>query len=182
MGYVWASQIDLPNVKLKKASIYSFVLMFALLLQSAARHEYYVSVATAEYNSKEKVLEVGLKVFTDDLERTISTNTEMPVKLSDAKQSADADDFLAEYLEQRFVIARNGKLQELTYVGKEVGVDETWLYFQLKMPASGTFWVKHTVLFDVFPSQVNIVHFEVNGNKQSHYFTADKPQIELTLP
>lgn len=182
MGYVCASQNHLVIYHLKKAGRYSFMLMLALLLQSAARHDYFVSVATADYNAKSKVLEVGLKVFTDDLERTITTNTGAPIKLSDPNQSASADEFLAEYLEQRFVVTRNSKLQELIYVGKEVGVDETYLYFEIKMPASGTFWVKNSVLMDVFPEQVNIIHVTVNGQKQSHYFKADKPQIELTLP
>lgn len=180
MGYVCATQ----NIfhPLKKASYIGLICLLAVLLQGAARHEYYVSVATAEYNEKAKVLEVGLKVFTDDLERTIKQNTGQEVKVSDAKQSASADDFLAEYLEQRFMITKGGKLQELTYIGKEAGVDETWLYFQITMPGSGTFWLKHTVMFDVFPAQVNIVHFNTNGNRQSQYFNVDKPQVELILP
>jgi hypothetical protein len=181
LGYVCAKLIAAAP-KLKKIGYLSIAALLVLLLQSATRHEYYVSVATAEYNAKDGVLEVGLKVFTDDLERTINQNTAQQLKLSDAKQSTAADDFLAEYLEQRFVLTKAGKLLELIYVGKEVGLDETWLYFQIAMPASGTFWLKHAVLMDAFPSQVNIVHFEVNGKKQSQYFTADKPQIELTLP
>lgn len=179
---MFAPQLITPAPKLKKVGYLGFICLLFLGLQSATRHEYYVSVATAEYNAKDGVLEVGLKVFTDDLERTINQNTAQQLKLSDAKQSASADEFLAEYLEQRFVLTKAGKLLELIYVGKEVGLDETWLYFQIAMPASGTLWMKHTVLFDVFPSQVNIVHFEVNGKKQSQYFTRDKPQIELTLP
>ena len=154
----------------------------AFTLSGSMLHEYYVSVARARYNAESKRLEVGLKVFTDDLERTLGQLTGEPVKLSNPKESNAAEEPLATYLEQRFLVMQGGKLMEQFFVGMEPGPDETWLYFEIAMPASGTFSIKNTVLFDVFPAQVNILHLDVNGHQQSQYFNADQPLIDVTLP
>jgi len=157
-------------------------LLLACLLPGFALHEYYVSVARANYNVKSKRLEVGLKVFTDDLEKTLLQLSGEPFQLSDPKESDAAEDELATYLEEHFVVMQNGKLMELFFLGIEPGPDETWLYFEVAMPASGNFTFKNTVLFEVFPAQINILHLNVNGHEQSQYFNANTPLIELTLP
>jgi hypothetical protein len=122
-----------------------------------------------------------MKLFTDDLERTILEVNGEPLKLSDAEEAELADDFFETYLESRFVVLQNAKLQPIAFLGSEPGPDETWLYFEIEMPQSGTFSVKNTVLFDVFPAQINIVHFKVNGKEQSHYFNANQPEINITF-
>ena len=157
------------------------ICVLLLALPSGALHEYYVSVARANYNAKDHKLEVGLKVFTDDLESTLQILAGEPIKLSDPKESAAAEEPLSAYLENRFVIMQGAVLQELLFLGIEAGPDETWLYFEIEMPPSGTFTVKNTLLFDVFPAQVNIIHFNVNDQQQSHYFTQDQPLIEVTF-
>lgn len=159
----------------------STVLLF-MALSGSALHEYYVSVARANYNPESERLEVGLKLFTDDLEKMVEQLTGEPLKLSDPKESDAAEEPFATYLEQRFVVMQDGKLMELFFVGMEPGPDETWLYFEIAMPASGTFGIKNTVLFDVIPAQVNILHLNVSGREQSHYFNANQPLIDVVLP
>ncbi len=166
---------------MKQFRFLAFGLLIVLGLTATALHEYYVSVTHANYNPETEKLELGIKLFTDDLERTILVNSEEAIKLSDASFGDDADEFFAEYLEKNLLFTQGGKVQELTYVGFEPGPDETWLFAEITMPASGTFEVKHTVLFDVFPEQINIVHFKVNGKEQSHYFNKTQPLKEITL-
>jgi hypothetical protein len=158
-----------------------FLLLVVPLILSAVLHEYYVSVTRANYNPASARLEISMKLFTDDLERTITDNTGEVLKLSSPDDTDEAEEFFEEYLHGRFTITQDGNLKELTFIGFEPGPDETWLYAEIKMPARGTFLVKNTVLFDVFPEQINIMHLKANMSEQSHYFNADKPQIEITL-
>lgn len=158
------------------------IFSIAYLLLAASLHEYYVSVAQAKYNTESQSLEVGIKVFTDDLERALTQQLGAPVKLSDATQRRAIEDALSAYLETHFVVTQQNVLQEFNWVGLEPGADETWLYFEIFMPASGTFTMKNTVLFEAFPAQINIVHLEVGAHKQSHYFNSQKAALEITLP
>lgn len=156
--------------------------MVALALTGGMLHDYFITVARAKYNAKSAQLEVGLKVFTDDLEKTLEKLVGEPVKLSNPKAREAAEEPLSVYLQQRFVVMQGATLMEQLFLGIETNPDETWLYFEVDMPASGAFSVKNTVLFDIFPSQVNILHLNVNGQEQSHYFTAQTPLIEIELP
>jgi len=151
------------------------------VLLSAALHEYYVSVTRANYNPASARLEISMKLFTDDLERTITENTGEVLKLSDVDDADAAEEFFDAYLRSQLTFTQDGNLKELTFIGFEPGPDETWLYAEIEMPARGTFLVKNTMLFDVFSEQINIMHIKANMSEQSHYFNADKPQIEITL-
>jgi hypothetical protein len=71
-----------------------YLLIFsAPMLLSADIHEYYVSVTRANYNPASARLEISMKLFTDDLERTITQNTGEVLKLSSIEDAASAEDF-----------------------------------------------------------------------------------------
>jgi hypothetical protein len=159
-----------------------YLLIFsAPMLLSADIHEYYVSVTRANYNPASARLEISMKLFTDDLERTITQNSGEVLKLSSIEDAASAEDFFVDYMGTQFTVIQDGELMDFTFIGFEPGPDETWLYAEIKMPPQGAFVFKNTLLFDVFPEQINIMHLKANNAEQSHYFTGDKPQIQITL-
>jgi hypothetical protein len=162
-------------------SFFRYFLLAVPLLLSADLHEYYVSVTRANYNPASARLEVSMKLFTDDLERTITQNTGQALKLSSYEDADQAEAFFDDYMSKQFTVTHNSNLMDFTFIGFEPGPDETWLYAEIEMPARGNFNVKNTVLFDVFPEQINILHLKANNIEQSHYFNADKPLLTITL-
>jgi hypothetical protein len=140
-----------------------------------------VSVSQAEYNVKSNRLEVGLKVFTDDLERVIYSRSNQKLLLNQPADRQKAADFLVSYLPEQFELIQKGKKMSLFFVGLEPGPDETWVYFEIKMPGNGSFEVKNTIFFDEFPAQINILHLEINQKNLSYYFSTDKPLINVNI-
>lgn len=151
-----------------------------VLCSAGAKHEYYVSITQAEQNVKTKVIEVSIKVFTDDLERCYNINTQQVIMLNDLKQRKLAEEFLENYLAEHFVFISGKNVIDQTFVGFEAGPDETIIYLEMQ-PPTRTFSVKHTVLFDAFKDQINIMHLTANGRQQSFYFSMNKPLLEITL-
>jgi hypothetical protein len=61
-----------------------------------------------------------------------------------------------------------GKLQTLNFIGYEKEEEAVWCYLEIKnaeMPKLIT--VENTLLYDFLPAQMNMVHAEVKGKKQS---------------
>ena len=134
-------------------------------------HAFHTSIAEMRYNPKQKSFEISLRVFTDDLEKTLSANNQNKKFVI---ENADKNDpFIEQYVRKHFVITtpKNQKLI-YQYVGKEKEGDATWIYFE--MPVNETIKgskIQNTVLMDSFDDQTNIVNIFVNNEKKSYLFT-----------
>ena len=134
-------------------------------------HAFHTSITEMRYNSKEKAFEISLRVFTDDLEKTLSANNKN--KKFVIENTDKNDPFIEQYVRKHFVITtpKNQKLI-YQYVGKEKEGDATWIY--LEMPVNETIKgskIQNSVLMDSYDDQTNIVNIFVNNEKKSYLFT-----------
>lgn len=175
----------IPDQSIKPASLKNtcrfLVLGMILILQTSFlpspsylllnTHAFHTSIAEMRYNPKEKAFEVSLRVFTDDLEKTLSRNNQNKKFVI---ENADKNDlFIDQYVHKHFVVI-TPKNQKLTYhyVGKEKEGDATWIY--LEMPINESIKgskIQNDVLIDMFDDQTNIVNIFVNNEKKSYLFT-----------
>lgn len=123
------------------------------------------------YNSKGKTFEISLRVFTDDLEKTLSANNQN--KKFVIENTDKNDPFIEQYVRKHFVVTtpKNQKLI-YQYVGKEKEGDATWIY--LEMPVNESIKgskIQNSMLMDSFDDQTNIVNIFVNNEKKSYLFT-----------
>lgn len=137
----------------------------------SSMHAFHTSIAEMRYNPKEKVFEISLRVFTDDLEKTLSLNNQNKKFVI---ENADKNDgFINQYVHKHFVVT-TPKNQKLTYqyVGKEKEGDATWIYLEMPMnePLKGS-KIQNDVLIDMFDDQTNIVNIFMNNTKKSYLFT-----------
>jgi hypothetical protein len=145
----------------------------ALALVSASRpadvpHPLYISVTEINHNSKDKILEVSCKVFTNDFEAVLEKTAGAKVDLSSPKDKTASDKLVAGYVERHLRLKVDGKPVQLNFVGSENEEDGTWSYFQVNNVATvKRIDVVNELLYDGFNQQINIMHVTVGGQRQS---------------
>ncbi|MCU0443638.1 MAG: hypothetical protein MUE85_01875 [Microscillaceae bacterium] len=133
-------------------------------------HDFHTSIAEVNYNEKSQSLEVSLRVFTDDFEIALGKpNGIAELRLDNSKKY---NDLIKKYLEANFYFA-DGKNQKLllSFIGKELEGDVTWLYFEfpLKKSLKG-YQLKNAVLTELFDDQSNLVNIFYKKQKRTHLF------------
>lgn len=132
-------------------------------------HPLYISVSELEYNPKDKTLEIGCKVFTDDFEKAMTKANGVLVDLYKPKDSATINKQVAAYLKQHFVIKVDGKPVALQYVGHEIEEQSTWSFFQVNNLdiSPKKVEINNNIFFELYNQQINIMHVAVGGNRKS---------------
>lgn len=146
-----------------------------LLASARPKHEYHVSVTQMRYNPTQKVLEISVKAFTDDLEKGLSlANENRRFVLRNNDQN---NPYVERYLRKHFVMADPSRqVRPLTYIGKEEEADVTWLYLEVPFSGNPEGWVlKHDMLMEAFDDQVNMVNVKWGEDRKTYLFKAGKP-------
>ncbi|OUJ75527.1 DUF6702 family protein [Hymenobacter crusticola] len=153
---------------MRRFSLLITALFISLL---AAAHAYHASIMELHYNASKQQLEVSLKVFTDDFEKALSTG--QPISISLDQSPKPQVTALVTALLRRSVVfgTKPGEALPIQFIGIQKETDAHWLYFAVKLakPVNGIY-LRHSLLEDTFPDQMNIVNVEANGKKQSALF------------
>lgn len=143
-------------------------------------HDFHVSVTQMQYNPKERTFEISLRVFTDDLEKALSTETKTPVHVGSTGKN---DPLLEKYIRSHFAYVNPQKqAKPFTYVGHEVEADANWLY--LEMPHAEPYrggLMKQNVLMELFDDQVNMVNIQYQGQKKTFMFRKNQPVQDVSF-
>lgn len=149
----------------------SFLLLFS---NGHSRHEFHASVTKMEYNAKEQMFEISMRIFTDDFEKALSAASNSKVNLSEASgRATDKNDpLIDQYVQAHFrFLTLQKQTKSIKYVGREVEADANWLY--LEMPFSEPFrggMLKQDVLMEAFDDQVNMVNIKYQAQKKTFVF------------
>ncbi|GAA3999682.1 hypothetical protein GCM10022408_08330 [Hymenobacter fastidiosus] len=138
---------------------------------AAGAHAYHASIMDVRYNAGKQQLEVALKVFTDDFEKALSVGQPRPVSLAETPK-AQVTPLISALLTRAVGFGtKPGEVLPLTFIGFQKESDAHWLYFSVKLarPINGIY-LRHRLLLDTFPDEMNIVNVEANGKKQSALF------------
>lgn len=131
-------------------------------------HPLYISVTELKHNSKDKILEVSCKMFTNDLEAALEKMARTHVDLSSTKDKAASDKLIEEYVERHLRLKIDGKVAALHFVGSEKENDGTWSYFQVNdVSAVRRIEAIDDLLYDSFNQQIGIIHVMVGGQRKS---------------
>jgi hypothetical protein len=156
------------------------ILVVLPLFFSGDAHKFYVSTTIIHQNTINQTLEITIKLFTDDLENALQQFTEEPIRLGDEREHPDTEKWLEEYLRDRFKLSFNDRPVVLSYIGKEVEYDLSYVYFELlNIPDFTILNIKNEILFDMFDDQVNIVHLRIDGWEQTLMFDKRRPEISI---
>jgi hypothetical protein len=149
-------------------SLISFLSGIYLMVLPA--HEFHTSLAQIQYNKTSQSFEVSLRVFTDDLEAALAReNNSHKISIADAKL---ADPLIEKYLNKHLAILKNqNQKQPMTFVGKEIEVDVTWIYVEISATGDLTgLRIQNSILTDLFYDQVNIVNLNFQRKTITYLF------------
>lgn len=126
-----------------------------------------------------KHLEVALRVHPTDLERALRIRTKKRVDL-DKTEGIDA--LIIAYLEDVFQVRMSdGKKVKLKWVGKEISLKWSWLYFEIPMKEGfGQARFSNQIFFELLPDQTNTILLRHGRSEVTLRFTRD--QLWQSLP
>lgn len=157
-----------------------FSMAFVKVAQAKPVHAFHTSLAQVKYDTRSKVLEVSVRVFTDDLETALSKETNAKVKLDDTNQH---DGLIERYLKKQFgFINQKGERKAMNFIGKEFEVDATWLYLEIPCQESPNgLMLQNALLTEIFDDQVNMVNLTYLSTKKTYLFKADNTTQPILL-
>ncbi|MBD2756962.1 hypothetical protein IC230_29045 [Spirosoma sp. BT704] len=137
-----------------------------------------------QYNPKERVFEISIRIFTDDFEKGLSAAVGSRVNLNGSPGSDNKiDPVIEKYVHAHFAYSSPQKQPKpIKYVGHETEADAHWLY--LEMPYAEPFrggLLKQNVLMELFDDQVNMVNIQYQGQKKTFVFRKNQPIQDLSF-
>ncbi len=135
-------------------------------------HPFYVSVTEFNFNSKEKLIEISSKVFLDDFEKTLKKQQNGAVELTHPTNPKQAQELVSNYFKKHLLVKIDGKPVSLEFVGYEPEGAALWVYFQVSNTSSvKSIGVTNTILYELYPTQISIMHALVGDTKKSTRIT-----------
>lgn len=131
------------------------VLIAACTAAAAWAHGVHASLTTIQYVPESKSLEIVMVMSADDVEAVLRRDTGKQIEVD-----READRFVFDYLRKCFEIrpARQETPLPLKWVGMEVSVQKITAYLEVKAPEGpDRLRIRHDLLFDFLPDQVNIL-------------------------
>ena len=159
-------------------SCISLALLIAVwaLPPNASAHRYHTSVTRLEYNAEDRLVEITVQTFADDIEAALKRGGATNVRLD----SKAANTLVLEYLQKAFEIRNGETTLELEWIGMELKGYTVWVYLQAKAPNGLVKTsVRNNLLFEVFQDQVNIVNVIGPGKRASLVFKRGDALIEI---
>ncbi|MBN1651914.1 MAG: hypothetical protein JW857_11335 [Bacteroidales bacterium] len=164
--------------KNKQVKHFLFIFLFSLGIPLLQAHPFYVSICEIDY--KDHALEISLRLFTTDLEKTMEDWGAGKLHLGEKNEIANADSLLKDYVFQSISLKVDGKKPILQFIGKEVNQELTWIYIEADdVPDFNTINISNRVLFQIFPGQTNLIHVNHREKTKSLLLTKNNPSGEL---
>lgn len=150
------------------------------LLSAFAWHKFYVSVSQIDYVPKKKRIEITNRIFIDDLEKALEKKYKKKVYLTSKRELPEAETLIKNYLKENIKISINKKPQNVEFLAREVEGDVLIFYSKIAISKKiNTFEIFNSLLTDVYSEQQNIVHLNINSNKNSLLFTNSDTQQKI---
>jgi hypothetical protein len=102
------------------------------------------------------------------------------VELTTPKDAKKAQQMVSDYVKKHLVIKIDGKPVTLEFIGYEVEGASLWSYYQVKnISAVQKIEVSNNLLYEMYDSQISIVHAQVGSNKKSS--RATNPETNMVF-
>jgi hypothetical protein len=138
-------------------------------------HPFFVSVIEINHNAKEATVEISVRVFTEDLEKTLQKYTTTKLDILKPADNAFLEKQISTYLSQKIKLKVNGQPVTLNYLGHEIQQESVWSYFEVpKVTAVNKLEIDCSLLYDFEKKQSNIFHVKSKGEDKS--FKLDYPK------
>jgi hypothetical protein len=127
-----------------------------------------VSVTNLYYKESEKVVQVEVSMFLDDLENALRSATGKEQLDITEDDPSVISTYIENYIKNNLEIIQGSKSLEMRFIGNEAELESQvmWCYFEIyKVKKLREFRVRNTLLFEEFDDQENIIHFRSMGHR-----------------
>lgn len=139
------------------------LLLLLIPLMAFTLHKYYISLTQIDYKSQEKTLQITMRLFTDDVEKTLNTNFKKEFKLDTPQELATTNQLIAYYINNHFKVIVNGKQLNIKFLGKEYENDLVYFFIEINDVATiNSIEIENTILMDEFEEQQNIIKLNID--------------------
>ncbi|MDP3394175.1 DUF6702 family protein [Sediminibacterium sp.] len=146
--------------------------IFAQWLISASLailHPFFVSIIEINHNPTDATAEISVRIFTDDLEKTLQKQSTGTIDIIKPTNKALIDQKISQYINKNLQLKVNGKPVKFNYIGYEIIKESTWSYFEVTdIKEMNTVDINCSILHDFETSQINLFHVKSKGNQKSY--------------
>ncbi len=151
------------------------ILLFIIPLFAFTMHKYYISLIKVEYKKESKSIQITMRIFIDDLQKTINTTYNKKFELALPSEATEIDSIINDYITDKFIVKINNTEKPYSYLGKEYEDDVVYLYLELKnIETINSIEIKNNMLMKIFPDQKNIIKLNINNTKKTFFLTNQK--------
>lgn len=150
----------------------AIILSLVVWYLQAFPHDFHASLTEVKQNNAEKVYEISLRVFTDDLETALSQDLGVKYRI---KPDTEIDPQISSYLQKKWVMKMDGQDQKPIYLGKEFDQDVCYLFFEytyIKEPV--TIQITNEVFMELFEDQTNLINVYRHDRRKTVVFDQGK--------
>ncbi len=155
-----------------------FLLIIPLFAFTA--HKYYVSMTKIKYVKEESSIQITMRFFIDDIEKTLNNRFKKDFKLATTEELQDTDKFLNLYIHQKFEIQINNQLIEYSFLGKKYDNDVMFFYMESTgIENINSIEVKNSMLLETFEEQQNFIKLYMNDQIKTMVLMRDNDKEML---
>ena len=135
----------------------------------AVMHPFFVSVIEINHNMKDATVEISVRIFTEDLEKTLQKYSTNKMDIINPNDKTLLEKQISQYISQKIKMKINGQTVTLNYIGHEIQKESVWSYFEItKITEVKKLEIDCTLLYDFEKSQSNIIHIKSKGVDKSY--------------
>lgn len=135
----------------------------------ALLHPFYVSVIEINHNAKEATVEVSVRIFAEDLEKTLQKYTSTKLDIMKPADNAFLEKQIGTYLTRTIRLKINGQPVTLHYLGHELQKESVWSYLEIPKTADvKKLEIDCTLLYDFEKLQSNLIHVKARNTSKSY--------------
>ena len=135
----------------------SLVVVLFVLSSAFTFHKFYVGVFQIDYFKEKKAVQITTRLFIDDLEKALHKKHNRHFYITTKDEVADANTYIAKYLEEKLKIKINNKIQTIQFLTKEQEENIVICYLKINFKDNiKDLDITNNVLSDIFSEQQNL--------------------------
>lgn len=132
-------------------------------------HPFFVSVIEINHNPKEASVEISVRAFAEDIEKTIQKYTTRKIDMLSPADPVFLDSQISSYINQKLRLKVNGQPVALKYLGHELQKESVWIYLEVpKVAEISSLELDCKLLYDFAEGQTNLVNVKSKGLSKSY--------------
>ncbi len=158
------------------------LVLIILPLFAFTLHKYYISLTKIDYVKEKKTVQITMRFFIDDIEKTLNDRFQKSFELATKNELKKTDNYIALYINQKFHIKINDHEKSYEYLGKEYDNDVVYFYLEIvDIENISTFEVQNKMLFEEFEEQQNFIKLNINNQHKIFILIKDNDKDLLNF-